>query len=69
MDGVKATRLITGAWPHIPVLGLTTYVDSVRHDAMRNAGAVQCLIKSGRSEDLIRAIHGAVHHRANAAKA
>jgi DNA-binding NarL/FixJ family response regulator len=57
MDGIEATRRITGAWPRIRVVGLTMYADSDHHDAMRDAGAVECLVKSGPSEELIRAIH------------
>ncbi|HZI31691.1 MAG TPA: response regulator, partial [Candidatus Binatia bacterium] len=56
MDGIEATRRITAAWPHIKVIGLTMHSDSSRHRAMRAAGAVNCLEKSGAPADLARLI-------------
>lgn len=59
MDGIQATREITAAWPGIKVIGLTMHADTVRHDAMLQAGAVDCLKKSSLSRDLIKTIRAA----------
>ncbi len=56
MDGIEATRQITAAWPHIKVIGLTMHVDPSRHEAIRAAGAVKCLVKTGPAKDLLAAI-------------
>ena len=59
MDGVSATRRITAEWPSIAVIGLTMYDDDIRHQAMLNAGAVECLMKTGSRENLLTAIRTA----------
>ena len=59
MDGIQATREITATWPGIKVIGLTMHADARRHEAMLDAGAVNCLSKSSLSRDLIKTIHAA----------
>jgi len=59
LDGIRATREITAAWPGIKVIGLTMHTDALRHQAMLEAGAVNCLSKSSLSRDLIKTIHAA----------
>ena len=56
LDGMAATRQIVGRWPDIKVIGLTMHADDVTFDAMRGAGAVDCLPKSGPTETLVNAI-------------
>jgi PAS domain S-box-containing protein len=60
LDGIEATRRIRSAWPHVQVIGLTMHADESNHAAMRTAGAMDCLIKSGPTEDLLHAIRTAI---------
>jgi len=56
LDGMAATRQIVAMWPQIKVIGLTMHADDVSLDAMRAAGAFDCLPKSGPTETLVSAI-------------
>jgi CheY-like chemotaxis protein len=56
LDGIAATRKIAVAWPHIKVIGLTMHADEASHDAMCGAGAVDCLVKTGPTDELVSAI-------------
>ena len=56
LDGIAATREIAAAWPQIKVIGLTMHADETSRDAMRAAGAVDCLVKTGPTDDLVSAI-------------
>ena len=56
LDGIAATRQIAAAWPHVKVIGLTMHADEASRDAMRAAGAVDCLVKTGPTDDLVNAI-------------
>jgi len=60
LDGIEATRRIRSAWPHVQVIGLTMHADDSFHEAMRTAGAMDCLVKSGPTEDLLDAIRTAM---------
>jgi DNA-binding NarL/FixJ family response regulator len=60
MNGIEATRLIHGACPDVCVIGLSIYEEAVLAAAMRNAGAVNYLTKSGPFEDLVAAIRSCV---------
>jgi DNA-binding NarL/FixJ family response regulator len=53
---MAATRQIVAMWPQIKVIGLTMHADDVSLDAMRAAGAFDCLPKSGPTETLVSAI-------------
>jgi DNA-binding NarL/FixJ family response regulator len=59
LDGIAATRHIVATWPHVKVIGLTMHADEASHDAMRAAGAVDCLVKTGPTDDLVNAIYTA----------
>ncbi len=59
LDGIQATREITAEWPGIKVIGLTMHTDTLRHEAMLKAGAVNCLSKNTVSRDLIKTIQAA----------
>ena len=56
LDGIAATRQIAAACPQIKVIGLTMHADEDSREAMRAAGAVECLVKTGPTEDLVAAI-------------
>ncbi|HTY61423.1 MAG TPA: response regulator [Acidobacteriota bacterium] len=56
MDGVELTRMLLREMPGIKVLGLCMHIEKDVAAAMRDAGAVGYLAKSGLSEDLITAI-------------
>ncbi len=59
MDGVEATRTIHGELPEIRIIGLSMYEEADRASAMRHAGAVAYLTKSGKPDVLLAAIRSA----------
>ena len=56
-DGIDATRRIHAEFPDVRVIGLAMFEESDQVDAMRAAGAVDCLTNCGPSDALIAAIH------------
>jgi DNA-binding NarL/FixJ family response regulator len=60
MSGIEATRRILSKMPGVPVIGLSMHVEDDMAVAMRDAGAVAYLTKSGSSDHLVEAIHRAV---------
>jgi CheY-like chemotaxis protein len=56
MDGIQATRTIHKEFPDIRLIGLSMFQEREQEIAMREAGAVNYLTKSGKSEELIKAI-------------
>jgi CheY-like chemotaxis protein len=56
MDGIEATKIICAEFPGIKVIGMSMFSETERADAMREAGAVNYLAKSGPSDALIAAI-------------
>jgi DNA-binding NarL/FixJ family response regulator len=60
MDGVEATRLIHAEFPQVSVIGLSMFEESERAQAMRDAGAVTYLTKSGPPTALVSAIRACV---------
>jgi PAS domain S-box-containing protein len=56
LNGVEATRIIHNDWPEIRIIGLSMFEEAERAQAMRDAGAVDYITKSGPSEDLINVI-------------
>ncbi len=56
MDGIEATRLIHAQFPDVRVIGLSMFEEGERAQAMRDAGAVNYLTKSGPSDALVAAI-------------
>jgi CheY-like chemotaxis protein/anti-sigma regulatory factor (Ser/Thr protein kinase) len=59
-NGVEATRSIHNDWPEIRIVGLSMFEEAERAQAMRDAGAVDYITKSGPAEDLISAIRTSV---------
>ena len=60
LNGVEATRSIHNDWPQIRIIGLSMFEETDRSTAMRDAGAVNYLTKSGPAEELISALRTAV---------
>jgi PAS domain S-box-containing protein len=60
LNGVEATRIIHNDWPEIRIIGLSMFEEADRAQAMRDAGAVDYLTKSGPAETLINAIKSSV---------
>lgn len=56
MDGVEATRLILQDYPHIQIIGLTSYSDDVATQTILDAGAVTCILKTTSTDELVRTI-------------
>ncbi len=59
MDGIQATKVIHAEFPGVQVIGLSMFEEGERAEAMRSAGAVNYLTKSGPSEALLAAIRAA----------
>jgi PAS domain S-box-containing protein len=59
LNGVEATRIIHNDWPDIRIIGLSMFEEADRAQAMRDAGAVDYMTKSGQPEELITAIRTA----------
>jgi DNA-binding NarL/FixJ family response regulator len=60
MDGIEATRIIHKELPEVRIIGLSMFQEGEREAAMREAGAVDYLTKTGPSEALIDAIRACV---------
>jgi DNA-binding NarL/FixJ family response regulator len=56
LNGIEATRIIHRKYPRIRIIGLSMFEEDEHVKAMRDAGAVNYLSKSGASIDLINAI-------------
>jgi CheY-like chemotaxis protein/anti-sigma regulatory factor (Ser/Thr protein kinase) len=56
MNGIEATRAIRAGCPAVRVIGLSMFEEAEQAQAMRDAGAVAYLTKSGASDALIAAI-------------
>jgi DNA-binding NarL/FixJ family response regulator len=51
MDGVTATRLMTGQYPHVAVVGLSVTEDRYHKAAMKRAGAFEVMTKGKHDVD------------------
>lgn len=60
MDGIEATRLITGEMPECRVIVLTSYIDDDKLYPVIEAGAFSYLLKTSRAADIADAIRAAV---------
>jgi DNA-binding NarL/FixJ family response regulator len=56
LNGVEATRIIHNDWPGIRIIGLSMFEEAERAQAIRDAGAIDYITKSGPAEKLINAI-------------
>jgi two-component system, NarL family, nitrate/nitrite response regulator NarL len=56
MNGIEATGIIHAEMPEVRVIGLSMFEEAERADAIRQAGAVNYLTKSGPAEELVAAI-------------
>jgi DNA-binding NarL/FixJ family response regulator len=66
LDGVQATAAVREACPEVAVVCLTASVTGREVEALYEAGAVACLKKDQELEDIVGAIHRAVHRYAPA---
>ena len=60
MDGIHATRIIHKELPEVHVIGLSMFQEGEQESAMREAGAVDYLTKSGPADALIEAIRACI---------
>lgn len=60
MNGIEATSSIIRKHPHLPVIGLSFYVDNGNRDAILDAGACLLLEKGAAYQHLPQAIYQAV---------
>jgi two-component system, NarL family, response regulator DesR len=56
LDGVQATKAVREATPDVAVVCLTASANSAEMDALREAGAVECLTKDAELDAIIAAI-------------
>lgn len=63
MDGIQATRIIHKELPEIHIIGLSMFQEGEQQAAMREAGAVDYITKTGPSEALIEAIRACVRNK------
>jgi len=61
MGGAQATRLIRSKFPHIQIIGLTSFQDKDLVQEMLRAGAIGYLLKNITGEELVEAIRNAHH--------
>ncbi len=66
LDGIKATRQIHAEFPVIQIIGVSMFAEAELAAAMRDAGAVNYLTKSGPSDAVIAAIRACVRPAENA---
>jgi CheY-like chemotaxis protein/two-component sensor histidine kinase len=60
LNGVEATRAICNDLPEVRIIGLSMFEGAERAQAMRDAGAVNYLSKSGPADVLINAIRASI---------
>ncbi len=60
LDGIAATQLICASAPHVRVIGLSMFEESIEGEAIRAAGAIAYLAKSGPTKALVDAIRACV---------
>jgi CheY-like chemotaxis protein len=60
MNGIQATRIIHSELPEVRIIGLSMFKEGEQAQAMREAGAVDYLTKSGPSEAVVAAIRSCV---------
>jgi signal transduction histidine kinase len=63
MDGIQATRVIHKEMPHICIIGLSMFQEEDQAAAIFEAGAVNYLMKSGPSAEVIKAIRSCLRNR------
>lgn len=59
MDGVEATAAVRAAYPGAAVIGLTAAANVRERQALREAGAVDCLSKDDELDKIVHAIEAA----------
>ena len=56
MDGRQATRKIRGAYPYLPIIGLTAHASDAEREKSLGSGMNDQLVKPVMPEDLVAAI-------------
>jgi DNA-binding NarL/FixJ family response regulator len=56
MNGIQATRIIHSELPEVRIIGLSMFQEGEQAQAMREAGAIEYVTKSGPAEAVIAAI-------------
>ncbi len=69
LDGIKATRAIHSEFPEVRVLGVSMFAEADLAAAMKDAGAIGYLAKSGPSDSVIAAIRACVRPKEDATAA
>jgi PAS domain S-box-containing protein len=64
MNGIEATRIIHTELPEVRVIGLSMFEQMERAEAIRRAGAVGYLAKSGPSNAVVDAVRACAGHQA-----
>ncbi len=60
LNGIEATRILHNEFPDIRVIGLSMFEEVDRSQAMRDAGAISYVTKSGPVEELVNAIRTSI---------
>jgi two-component system response regulator DesR len=60
-NGVQVTSAVREAFPALAVVCLTAGVNSREEEALRAAGAVECVTKDGPLDEIVAAIKRAAH--------
>jgi signal transduction histidine kinase/ActR/RegA family two-component response regulator len=63
LNGVEATRAIRNEYSDIRIIGLSMFEEADRAQALRDAGAIGYLTKSGPPDELLAAIRGSVNQQ------
>jgi len=58
MNGIDATRAIHAEWPQVCIIGLSIHGEDAQAEAMRDAGAMDYVIKSALHEELLVVVRG-----------
>ena len=65
MDGIQATRIVHSEFPEVQVIGLSMFQEKEQAAAMREAGAVDYLTKSGPADSVVAAIRACAARKVN----
>ena len=61
LNGIEATKLVVNQFPRIKVIAHSSHTDDECMRKMREAGAIDYLVKNQNKKELINAIHRAYH--------
>lgn len=61
MDGIEATREITGAWPEAKIIVVTSFLDDEKVYPALEAGASSYMLKTSKASDIAQAVRDTYH--------